>query len=93
MFTKGEWTVKKERSFEGNEQFVIRTYPEPTRIQRVADVFQEDNAHLIASAPDMYEALRVILEAEASGKHTELTEWEKVLALEALAKAEGKKLK
>ena len=55
MYTKGEWTVNKEKSFEGNEQFVIRTYPEPTRIQRVADVFTEANAQLIAQAPRMYE--------------------------------------
>lgn len=95
MCTKGEWKYGEDRD---GRPCVALYFPEQmSRVHAIiARVFGKDvneakaNAQLIASAPDMYKALRVILEAEESGKHTELTEYEKVLAQEALAKADGK---
>jgi len=49
-YPKGKWEVNKVNTFEEKEVYAIHTYPEPTRIQRVADVFMEANANLIAAA-------------------------------------------
>lgn len=51
----------------------------------VCDTVEEANAHLIAAAPEMYEALKAI-EAEA---HVNSTNYDLVIA--AIAKAEGRR--
>ena len=85
-YTKGEWEVNKVNTFEGEEVYAIHAYPEPTRIQRVANVFLEANANLIAAAPDMYEALKLALDETPKEP---LGEDIKRLIRQALAKAEG----
>jgi len=51
----------------------------------------EANAHLIAAAPEMYEALRVLVEYFEEGKHSVL-DYESFIARArtAIAKAEGR---
>ena len=61
-YTKGEWKANPVRDFDGKKLYAIHTYPEPNHIQRVADVWVEANANLIASAPDLYEACKDALD-------------------------------
>ncbi len=75
-YTKGEWKVTKG----------FKVVAGIKSAQAVADVFGETakeveaNAHLIAAAPDMYEALKAL---------PEQVKWIPEVA-KALAKAEGK---
>jgi len=79
-YTKGKWKVDKQG----------RDYPnmviEPTSGRVIADCYDsEANAHLIASAPDMYEALREICRRYDEDGILDISP-----ARKALAKAEGK---
>ena len=53
-YTKGEWTVSSVKDFEGNNLFAIYGHPD-NRVQRVADVWIEANAQLIAAGPKMHQ--------------------------------------
>ena len=83
-YTKGEWEIeKKEHGFLG-----VTT----TETGICSQIATEANAHLIAAAPDMYEALREL--AKAYDVELPLTDCDHprywVKAIQALAKAEGK---
>ncbi len=66
-YTKGEWKAsEEEKDFHGNRHYSIRTIHEG-RIQRVADTWIEANAQLIASAPDMYGALKSVVFSMSQG--------------------------
>ncbi len=89
MYTDGRWEVNKVAEFDGSEVFAIHNYAD-NRIRRIANVWIEANAHLIASAPDLYEALRELL---ADTEKTGYTSVPHIMrAAEALAKAEGKEM-
>lgn len=61
-FTKGEWKVER---FVNNKGFEI-SFNDDSEV--VADyVYEEADAHLIAAAPAMYNALEHILENQALG--------------------------
>ena len=56
-YTKGEWKVKRQRiiSVDNGNEIIATTKSPPLMPTGQA----EANAHLIAAAPDMYEALKV----------------------------------
>ena len=81
MYTKGKWKVLPE----GKEWIVDE---EGFSIARIIDgkgkPFNKANAHLIAAAPDMYEALKDIYDfLKSHGYRTDIVR-------EALTEAEGK---
>ena len=91
-YTKGEWTLNKEQDFWGKDHIVIRGY-ESGRIKRIANTWDEANAHLIAASPALYEALRGILSdfvELAKEDCYELYENNIEYAKEAIAKVRGK---
>jgi len=65
MFTEGEWKVEK-RILTGGYEFrwrvISETKPPNLPSNKVALVDTEANAHLIAAAPEMYEALKETLD-------------------------------
>ena len=70
-FTPGPWFIVGSIPEEGSDCFWIKAQPHPamrgfTKDIATADGYQDDperaaNAHLIAAAPDMYEALADIV--------------------------------
>jgi len=87
-YTKGEWEVTKHRPLD-NLVIVIKHGEHAYNDDRICQVDvapkAKANAHLIAAAPDMYEALRML--SYGSDSDIELA---KILGRKALAKAEGK---
>ena len=55
--------------------------------RRIAVVYQEDDATLIAAAPELYEALELVLDTYGFDSSTDSSIWQTVTA--ALAKARG----
>ena len=104
MFTKGGWEINKPV----NCPYTIHTGKYGEGITQVATVPEnslnaETNAHLIAAAPDLYEALKGILQvATPIGPNSRMTFEKQYLggfkvlgnrldtAVEAIRKAEGK---
>jgi len=97
-YTKGEWKAEHI----GNEgKYVIHTgdlslpfaytFPNRYRNPQVPSEEAEANANLIAPAPDLYEALKELMEAlEQFGSPSNEIRVAYNLAKPALAKAEGK---
>ena len=94
-YTKGEWGVINNMTY-------LREFPEG-HIQIAADGLRDNiaiipsrwgnpqaNANLIAAAPDMYEALKEIVSDLTDIGDCRVTNNSFNLALQALAKAEGK---
>ena len=94
MYTKGEWKPAYHGNVNGYEKYSVCTDTDVVcNIHVKADGNEANaNAHLIASAPDMYEALKVLVKEYNVDleycKFTDIPHWEK--ACKALAKAEGK---
>ena len=90
-YTKGEWRVKG-CSVDGEDGYPIAsTYPDTRLTSPESLRLKKANAHLIAAAPDMYEALKRLLKMvpeDCGGCIKTETAW--IEAQEALAKAEGK---
>ncbi len=87
-YTKGEWKAsEQEQDFYGKDYYAVRSIHDG-RIQRVADVWIEANAHLIAAAPDMYEALKSIVKDVDETGYCRVHHI--VTGQQALAKAEGR---
>ena len=95
-YTKGEWGLGSldDEPFARSE---LSIYREDGR--KIAEIMREGflameeaeaNAYLIAAAPDMYEALKGILEDADNGSFTTLAGSIRELAKQALAKVEGK---
>lgn len=81
-YTKGEWAVRKFGT-------IYEVYVSSTTYTIAGRIFRKPDAHLIAAAPRMYEALKLWAEHQegTKGHYCETCG----LALEeALAKAEGK---
>jgi len=98
-YTKGEWTIQgmpHQHNFRHGSSYVIRDYrncalAEVGHIDAIHDgIESEANAHLIAAAPDMYEALHIIIQrASGTGNNMQL---KRIIAIaqQAISKAEGK---
>jgi hypothetical protein len=82
MYTKGEWKVSKNDT---NKPFKFRI---ETETSILAAVYNEANANLIASSPDMYEALKDLSEYIRYNMGNAAPIYEK--AQKALSKAEGR---
>jgi len=84
-YTKGEWTARKvprdsnKLNIMCNETFIATPY--------IAYGQMEANAHLIAAAPEMYEALKAVTN---TGAWQRMPEYVIKDIVKALAKAEGK---
>lgn len=90
-FTQGEWAVLQRNNNDIQATFVgVKIGGEYIEVGFLNNLQQKANAHLIAAAPDMYRALRDLLEAH---RHVYGLDgaWDKeVKAAEAaLAKADG----
>lgn len=85
--TKGPWEV--EGLVESNGVGAFRIVA-PCNTYAIADVFQINseiaNAHLIAAAPELLEALKRCLQDDAGDLEPETVH----LAMEAIAKAQGR---
>jgi hypothetical protein len=101
-YTKGHWTITQTQS---GTLSILSSDAKPIallqlRVPPYDDNFVRDcnelkgNAHLIAAAPDMYAALKLLMErfAEMNGKYSYPMSLDlpRVWAEKALAKAEGK---
>ena len=85
-YTKGEWKVVAhhyERQDSSGTMYRIETADEV-----IAELYSKSDAQLIASVPDLYEALRDLAVVVECGEHHKGTELDN--AFKALAKAEGK---
>lgn len=97
-YTKGEW--KHQRTSDGQLIYVDPTDSnEDAEIALVYDIMSDEdtaNAHLIAAAPDMYEALKGYGQVYAEALRTVEPEYRIMVSdfftkiAHALAKAEGK---
>lgn len=81
-YTKGEWKTYKNAL----GQWAVSTDNEP-----IAQVGRHYNAQLIAAAPDLYEALRTIVEALHANEIARAVRVAESNGVSELAKAEGKK--
>lgn len=90
-YTKGEWRIHKSLPddiiYSETDEGIVNLAR--IRHQEVPEQAQEANAHLIATAPDMYEALKAIIE-ECPDPQLPYGKAVVRIATEALAKAEGK---
>jgi hypothetical protein len=80
-YTKGEWKVEQNDCDKPYHYRIV------TNKYIVAAVYSEDNAHLIAAAPDMYDALREILQIIHYGESLEKAN---TIIYKVMTKAEGK---
>ena len=91
-FTPGPWVMQHGKDVHGNAEWMVRVYPDGigittlTRLPRPG-IEQEFNAHLLAAAPELYEALEGLMDdlslrAKMRGEVVEN-------AFDALAKARG----
>ncbi len=91
MFTKGEWKARKllvdRHCIIKREAWEISTpeYDVATFIEASAPIRKEADAHLIAAAPDLYQALKEMLLYFRERDIAPLYTWR-----DAIAKAEGK---
>ena len=85
-YTKGEWTIKNNYRVVDDNGRTIATSGKPDDIEAKA------NAHLIAAAPKMYEALRRFLESSACTNNCDPDDMscDTNFARKALASAEGR---
>lgn len=85
-YTKGEWRVNDCAFKLFYRQFVVDDdLNEIAEAQGITLEQAEANAHLIAAAPDIYEALEAIINSETITSKDNFNN-----ALEALSKADGK---
>ena len=85
-YTKGEWKLKVSKTGWqiGSEHHLIAYYASTQNPEA------EANAHLIAAAPDMYEALKFLVAWDASYDDAALISKACSYARKAIAKVEGK---
>jgi hypothetical protein len=85
MISKGEWKV-----YEVPATYLINT----DNMKNIASCKTEDDAHLIAAAPDMYEAIQIALDLVKTVLYEHPTDataiLQKTVIERALAKAEGR---
>jgi len=91
-YTKGEWEIKK-LEYTHEDRIKITSQPKDGMFEMVCFVYgennRESNARLIATAPDMYEALKELKTAIDKGQERlGVGRLERLEA--AIAKAEGK---
>jgi len=87
-YTKGEWKVNK---FPDTRILIVAPPAEIcTMIYEKLVSEAEANAHLIAAAPDMYEALKAVMKEEIFWEDVKLTTATVQSVSKALAKAEMK---
>lgn len=87
-YTKGEWKINKTEWIIG-DAYTVKSGLTLVALVPGIDTLPEAeaNAHLIAAAPEMYEALKAVYEDENFGKLSPKT---KAITFNALSKAEGK---
>lgn len=88
MYTKGEWHVSPHAWPKDHQVFVVDN--SHNLIAEAKGDTQEEaeaNAHLIAAAPMLYEALKELMDVL---RHSKSQLRGRVLSTQALAKAEGK---
>ena len=88
-FTKGPWIIRDQRYIDSVNrgkkfQAIGQVGSNGVRLSKI-DIA---NAHLIASAPDMYEALKEVLRISRESNSVELIEYTPEIA-HILAKAKG----
>jgi hypothetical protein len=86
-YTKGEWKIRVH----GLTNVIEVATPEKVRakVYTVAEgIYKKENAHLIAAAPELYEALKEVINQLYTAGSVSLGDLE--IAEKALAKAEGK---
>jgi len=89
MYTKGEWQVVSDPLGKFTDIFVETGMPIAT-IRHYTDREQDlANAHLIASAPELYEALSYIIRALDEAGYIKANSIFMDMPNKALAKAEG----
>jgi len=96
MYTKGEWEIehRKTRNYLEDKFDIVKPLKlVNNRRARIASVRCEDDAHLIAQAPRMYEALKAIDKAlffadDPIKQDTLIDEFQMIRT--AITKAEGK---
>jgi hypothetical protein len=91
-FTPGPWIKRGKGTIETSGGAEVASVMDGQMLDRVDHETQEANAHLIAAAPELYEALEE-LHAQQNGPPLEKykTRWEKAMRKTeaALAKARG----
>ena len=80
MYTKGNWKAHKN---------ILGTWTIATDLAHIADVDRHFNAQLIASAPDLYEALGMAMRVLRDNDIDESMAGEFEILTDALAKADG----
>ena len=85
-YTKGEW---KERLVMGEREIYVDPNEKNISTEVICRGVRHWNAPLIKSAPDMYEALKVIGDEINHDPGTKVDSDTQMLILKALAKAEG----
>jgi hypothetical protein len=93
MYTKGEWTVEHEFNVFSDNRLVAACggYADNWKTEEVHNE-NKSNAHLIAAAPDMYEALKRFLDSSActNGCDPDDMTCDTNFARRAINKAEGR---
>jgi hypothetical protein len=85
--TPGPWTARESKlSRDGNLWFVEQQFI-PGTIGRVAEVYRSDNARLIASAPDLLAACKLIASFAVAWQPLSVGDIQEVT--KAIAKAEA----
>ncbi len=93
MYTQGEWKVEEWFTLTGKKGFTLLVEENGVKLVLARDIVNEANAHLIAAAPKMYEALRGILDQKDNPQlYTALSGQEWLDIEQALAKVEGKEI-
>ena len=87
-YTKGEWKV--ERSQGTFNDWIVDSDGKAIALMYTEAGNLKANAHLIAAAPDMYEALQAIRRAFVSGEFENARMLSGTLGHNAIRKAEGK---